>query len=180
MVSVWLWSFTIVSGSGSCLPPSPHQLGVGTCSLIVFSHLCCITPLISLYLFPSVSPSPCRFVESAGLFFCLACFQHVQFLLKLQLCLVNPAKKQPYTPAEVRTPPLGVIRTVSVPLEWRILCLEALFLRRPALAGLCCSRSATISAIWNIWILNLHKSDQRLLCSRVEGNPALVWNTETK
>lgn len=39
--------------------------------------------------------------------------QPVQFSLKLRLCLVNPATKQPHTPTEVRTPPLGVIRIVS-------------------------------------------------------------------
>lgn len=36
--------------------PAP-ALPVCTCSLIVSPHLCCITPLISLYLFP---PPPCR------------------------------------------------------------------------------------------------------------------------
>lgn len=39
--------------------------------------------------------------------------QRVQFSLKLWLCLVNPAKKQPHTPTELRTPPLGVIRIAS-------------------------------------------------------------------
>lgn len=67
VLSALLFAFSTSLFQAPVCPPPPHQLGVSTCSLIVFPHLCCFTPLISLDLFPSVCLSRRHFFASAGL-----------------------------------------------------------------------------------------------------------------
>lgn len=100
-------------------------------------------------------------------------FSVFSFSLKLWLCLVNPAKKQPPHTNRGEKSTSWCYKNCVWLHHWNgksILRLGALFLCRLALARIWCSRRASISTSCNISVLSLHKFDQRLLSSMVEGS----------